>query len=93
MIPGAGGDPQRLGQRRNGDPVHILCVNDAVEQLAFRPDRDGIGLHILAADVHRRTQRKAKSLALSQCVAHRAAVGTHHLTAPIQKIPGSSACR
>ena len=64
MVPGAGGDPQRPGQRRNGDPVHILCVNDAVKQLAFRPDRNGIGLHILAADVHRRTQRKAKSLAL-----------------------------
>ena len=62
MIPGAGGDPQRPGQRRNGDPVHILCVDDAVEQLTLRPDGDGIGLHILAADVHRRTQRKAKPL-------------------------------
>ena len=88
MIPGAGGDPQRPGQFRDGDPVHILCVNDAVKQFTLRPDGDGIGLHILAADVHRGPQCQPKALALAQRVTHRTVVGAHHLAALIQKISG-----
>ena len=88
MVAGAGRDPQRLFQLRDGDPVHILRIDDAVEQSTLRADGDRVGLHVLAADVHRGPQCQPKALALAQRVTHRTVVGAHHLAALVQKITG-----
>ena len=87
MIPGAGRDPQRLGQRRDGDPVHLVGIHDAVEQQLFRADGDGVGLHILGADVDRRTHGKAKALPLADGIPHRALVGAHLPALGIEEVP------
>ena len=49
---------------------------------------DGVFLHILTADVDRRTHGKAQSLPLAQGVAHGTPVRAYHLAAFIQKIAG-----
>ena len=65
MIPGACCHPERLGQFRDGDPVHLIRIHDAVKQVALRADGDGIRMHVLAADIDRRAHRKAQTLSLA----------------------------
>ena len=89
MIAGAGRDPQGRGQLRDGDPVHLVGIDDAVKQVFLRAHRDGVGLHILGADIHRRTHGKAKALALADGIPHRAIVSAYLFAVLVQKI----ACR
>ena len=86
MVAGAGRHPQRPGQLRDGDPVHLVGVDDGIEQLRLRADGDGVGLHILGADVDRRAHGKAQPLPLADGVPHRAAVGAHLFSADVEEI-------
>ena len=86
MVAGAGRDPQGRGQLRDGDPVHLVGIDDAVKQVLLRAHRDGVGLHILGADIHRRTHGKAQALALADGIPHRAIVSAHLFAILVQKI-------
>lgn len=78
----------RLGQFREGIPDPVVSPQRGGKQRLIRPDRDGVLLHILSADVHRRAHGQTQPLALSQRVAHRTTVFADHAAAFVQKIPG-----
>ena len=86
MIPRPGRDPQRLGQFGNGDPVDLICIDDAVKQARFRADCDRIFLHIFGTDIDRRAHGKAKALPLADGVPDRAAVSPHFTAALVEEV-------
>ena len=86
MITGAGRHPQGAFQLRDGDPVHFVRIDDGIEQLRLRADRDSVGLHILGADVDRCAHGEAQALPLADGVPHRAAVGAYPSAADVEEI-------
>ena len=86
MITGAGRHPQGAFQLRDGDPVHFVRIDDGIEQLRLRADRDGVGLHILGADVDRCAHGEAQALPLADGVPHSAAVGAYLSAADVEEI-------
>ena len=71
------------GQFGDRDPVEVPGYQRSGEQFALGADSDGVFLHVLIADVNRRTQSQPQALALAVGVAHRAVVAAHHLAGGI----------
>ena len=58
IVPGPGGDPQGFRQGREGNPVPVIGNEGGGKQGFVGAHGDGVGFHILAAHIHRRTQGK-----------------------------------
>ena len=77
--PGLGLAAQGSSQLWNGDPIHVVGDERLAIQRRLRTDGDGIGLHILSADIDRVPHGQPQALPLAQGIAHGPPMGAHGL--------------
>ena len=74
-----GADTQGLGEIGDADPVPIVRDQAAVVERLVGADGDGVGGHILGADIDRCAEGNAQTLALADGVANSALMGADGL--------------
>ena len=71
-------------QGREGVPVPVVRPENIGKQGFVGPHGDGVGGHVLGADIYRSAQGDAQTLALAQGVADSALVGAHSVSGQVQ---------
>ena len=78
------GDGHGFFQGREGEPLPVLCPEGRGEEGFIWAHSNGVGLHILAADINRRAYGQSQTLALASGIADSAFVPAYNITVHIQ---------